>query len=952
MISINPEAEGRAIAMRRLIPMSRQIASYINGVLPVSCHGGARDKFSDIQRELLCFEQTNAALGRSVGAASSQFSTLQAAFNQLKQKVTLCEQNKTRRWELRVIQFEIERLIEVLDQLKVSKENCMADSPASGESATWEFVAEMMNTLVGGNDATKKQLQSEIEAADIKVEEEKLSRSKLHENWLKRQSQLETKQSALKHLLEEQSLAENRLFALRKEYGLQDIELQNTLQEKARILTKHANDHRAVRQNSAGRRAKILMKTDAELSVLTAKKKVLQGDLLTAELAQLGLQPPKGSHFILAGDRSGSMYGPRWLALLESLRKFGEAVVTGDNTFSLLLFDHEAFPVAQDQSMSHFPESVKKVEQFPPTRGGTNFTAAWTQIKLTAEAARRDRQTVILFMTDGSSGTHDIQSAGVLAQDLYSSRSGQVWTFAIPCDVGDPDFLTPIVLAGNGGKQSVVCEDGTHISCSNPTDLQSLPIKFTEIKAKASQNVVAIKAAFDKHMVAATQDLQEEQKEEIERTGKIEQKRLVDIEAVMLNDLELCDETIKIIQGSVEAARAKLPEAEAAFEAASRKAEDVKSEANEAIADLGSIDVHNAEVDYKEQAVTKAQKHASSKRETLDDLAQKEIDRGNKGESNWFQNNEEMWVVHQLLTTFLHAKEVQKDIKEYSREMFDKVYGNLKTLAVELRAPNTCTRTRKAQAQDVLNHFQGKCADSGPENVVKLQQSVIQKVCEDLTLPNRTVDIQKAVHFISSFVPFEELIFVVEPDSEDSEQKQNKKWMADLRSRFREKLTQSGCVSQKVKVAKARVDKNEDKARRLRGRISEEYDDDVKRDLMRDLKDVEKDLEEGQSEFAEHSGELGEYEDILGFVITTIDSVLDVSVRQVRLQETLDAIAKFDFIFEDSVQRYCRGASAMTLASMGGNVESASIVWAPGGSRDDRVKMLNDLKIIPGGCTA
>jgi uncharacterized protein YegL len=240
--------------------------------------------------------------------------------------------------------------------------------------------------------------------------------------------------------------------------------------------------------------------TDELVQGLADAKNKLARDLTAAEdyLANMNTTETN-THFIFLLDKSGSMSGYRWNALVAAYDRFilTRLQKSRDDQVTIITFHHQAHV---DLSRKPINDNVKITAT---DSGGTNYLPAFQ--KALEESQKSNLRTVMVFMTDGYAS--DIAPAAKIAGQIYNDRKdkGGVLTFVVALEAGlSTSTLEPIVKAGNGGAKEYDCR-GEKL----PLQMQVTAGNIAEVFAK----------------IASTADESEQMmKDKIDRIQKVKQK--------------------------------------------------------------------------------------------------------------------------------------------------------------------------------------------------------------------------------------------------------------------------------------------------------------------------------------------------------------------------------------------------------------------------------------------
>lgn len=245
-----------------------------------------------------------------------------------------------------------------------------------------------------------------------------------------------------------------------KELDLGMHELSADIQRVDSDVTKYAEK---VKAESQGELEKITVhakntKNQLDKKMSEAELK-LQEKQTETELEFASLETKESpNHFIFVLDKSGSMGGVRWDALVKAYERF---ILTRqqrsmDDAVSLITFNHDAHIDFTKQPING--QAAQKIKASPG--GGTAFAPAW---KAALQVARESgMRTVIIFMTDGEAG--DVGQAAEMAEKIYRAREkAGILSFVVAMELNHyGNALEPIVRNGNGGKNTYDAHGATH----------------------------------------------------------------------------------------------------------------------------------------------------------------------------------------------------------------------------------------------------------------------------------------------------------------------------------------------------------------------------------------------------------------------------------------------------------------------------------------------------------
>lgn len=916
--------------------------------------------FEGIRSELIEINESQAAVGRKVSQAAHDFENCQHAYGLLKTKIDALQKAKVG-WNLESLKYELEHLESILEQSAKTKDVIKQGQKEAftRSSASKEFLTVMMDKVVGAHDITRQTLEDKVQKAILNVNTARKALEKCHEERRRAQQNYQAACDEERAILEEQNLAWTRISGLQSRMAALHQQKNDLEEQKMRTQKKFADAEQSIRTRHMLRKAELSDQSDADIQALKANKRKEYNTLHSKEMAALGVQPPCGAHFILVCDRSGSMNGVRWNKLNEAVRAFGKADVPGDNTFSMILFDHNAKVVMTDTSMSSFNQiATAKLASWPPDRGGTNFTSAWEATRMVAGSASGQRQTVVLFMSDGSSSPDDIAQAASKAEAIHAHCGGRLWTFFISFETTDKDLpgLLPMVRSGNGGALTITSEGGVVIQCMNPTNLESLSSMFVNLKLASSENLEQLRKAVDDHVKGMEQMYSADHKDAIKRIDETEKKQLEDLKpqkdsevAAIVESLDGINTAMGVLEGDIEKERKMERELHAKIAPLKECQAATGIKDPQASSPTDGEDPHSVELAELEKALAAEQEACRSARRNVESFIKEQSARDGSNQSDWFASHKEQALVNQLLMLVGVENEAQKDIEHHVGMLFDTVYSNVKNIVNEVKAPQLQDRSPLEQAEAVRMYYQRKgVVHREAENITALQIDILNTVCRQAFQGSEDVsDVQiaRAIRVVASTFDFDRLIWTGKDDQDG--QQERKKWEEDLRKEL--KTAASVTVSKGAQKAKAAVDVAQEKVKRTKKKLREMrdqpgFDPDDLQAIEEDLDEDMKELENAKQEMAEFDCEFTLYNDILTHTMRTMQAVLRQELREKQVAELNAVLQKFDGIFANKVQPYIKAAKIMSAAGYGG---SQLPKWSRDDSPEQTDKMLKDLELIP-----
>ena len=219
------------------------------------------------------------------------------------------------------------------------------------------------------------------------------------------------------------------------------------------------NDDQSRSQKLATRQKEIELKRSkmAEASLQDMEK--INQDLLkfSKEISD-SARAPRIYHLIYMFDESGSMtssFGAksRFQTIQDSydLQIKNRADSLSEDLVSVIMFDHKARKV-------HSKEAVLKRPKLPNTKnGGTNYDAAFEELKSLLEVSSTKYTPMVFFLTDGEG---DCKKSEAILKEIYQkySETGLCMFFGVSKD-GNFDTLKKLALVGNGSKKCIKIGD-------------------------------------------------------------------------------------------------------------------------------------------------------------------------------------------------------------------------------------------------------------------------------------------------------------------------------------------------------------------------------------------------------------------------------------------------------------------------------------------------------------
>lgn len=920
--------------------------SVIQAALPELCAGVDQDMIAGVYSEIDHGKRKSGEAMRLMNATSQNLTNLQMAFHHVLAEVTQAEREKVVRWTMKRIKPHTRRLKEVVDALKTNTDEqrrlvtgveqdqylCAMKRKLTQSHAA---VTEAQQVVDGLDSRISAHLHKKADAVGerLRIEDR---RATIHRDVMRLQKQavaLESDVLANKHIMDRANQEYNAAI-LKKNANVEDIcqGLENLhkkfLAKEQKIAQEQETQEMEHHQES---------KTDR------------------SKLKELRLQYVRGGkcvescHFILACDRSGSMGGPPFEALMQALDCFRAATVQGQHVVSLVAFDHECLIISKEMALGSF--DPKEMLRFPP-RGGTNYAPAWDKITDLVRSGDPIRQPIVLFMTDGCAG--DVKTAGTKAESLFNAQKGCLATFLIPLGVAvDGSFLSPILLGGNGGRSFMMSPRGSRIDFLMPTNVAQICTVFEQVAVSSDQALQEMRDVLDEYEQEEQKVLKKTLQDRLLKSRAQWQRQVEQQNDVMKIILEQDDKviaqklkTLAMAQESKERAQKEIDTVNEALQVAKTKfANETKLEIQgslwlkEASAASGVAHTPRAlgdgmppsnpkgalpeEGSVYDSVLAGLQEARVEAIRTLNNTMLSQMKAG------VVANEKNRMVMHHLFLRFSGLQENERILMGLCSDTFQSMYGWIHNLVVDIEQSVDSQMSVNQKVLHLLDHFMNTnrnvSLDPGSRHGSFLY--ILRQIANDNLLDRIMEDannVTKGINAIAELWEIEDLIApTTEPgdgDVDDMDKERDLKrikaeWSNDKWNMLRLKLSSKHSEVNGALQGVRRSEKAFEKAKVAYKKAEDQEDNsDDKAAKFEEKREAERDLIDARRSLEEVSHTIDWAKNLLKVVMRTFESVLESQVIRQELKQMKKRVDYYKEIIDAFVNPLIGSMQKATLA--------------------------------------